>query len=166
MAPHSSTLAWKTPRTWLSNFTFIFHFHALEKEMATHSSILAWRIPGTAEPGWVLSMGLHRVGHGWSDLAAAAWPSKIFVGSFLYKIKKSFHKRLVKLLWQMVVFGICMTKCSLVWERYSPLNLACNSALVKNFNVWLILEHQSRAYHCEPNNEKHYQGNMRKFYLV
>ena len=59
-------------RTWLSNFTFTFHFHALEKEMATHSSVLAWRIPGTGEPGGLPSMGLHRVGHDWSDLAAAA----------------------------------------------------------------------------------------------
>ena len=50
-------------RTQLSGFTFTFHFHALEKEMATHSSVLAWRIPGTAEPGGLLSMGLHRVGH-------------------------------------------------------------------------------------------------------
>ena len=50
-------------RTRLSDFTFTFHFHALEKEMATHSSVLAWRIPGTAEPGGLPSMGLHRVGH-------------------------------------------------------------------------------------------------------
>ena len=79
MAPHSSTLAWKIPwteepgglqfhgvaksRTRLSDFTFTFHFHALEKEMATHSSVLAWRIPGTGEPGGLLSMGSHRVGH-------------------------------------------------------------------------------------------------------
>ena len=88
---YSSTLAWKIPWTeepgrlqsmasvrvghnWatsLSIFTFTFHFHALEKEMATHSSILAWRIPGTGEPGGLPSMGLHRVGHDWSDLAAA-----------------------------------------------------------------------------------------------
>ena len=88
MAPHSSTLAWKIPwteepgrlqstgvaksRTWLSDFTFTFHFHALEKEMATHSSVLAWRIPGTREPGGLPSMGSHRVGQDWSDLAAAA----------------------------------------------------------------------------------------------
>ena len=52
-----------TGRARLSDFTFIFHFHALEKEMATHSSVLAWRIPGTGEPGGLLSMGLHRVGH-------------------------------------------------------------------------------------------------------
>ena len=49
--------------TQLSNFTFTFHFPALEKEMATHSSVLAWRIPGTGEPGGLPSMGLHRVGH-------------------------------------------------------------------------------------------------------
>ena len=59
-------------RTWLSDFTFTFHFHALEKEMATHSSTLAWRIPGMGEPGGLPSMESHRVGHDWSDLAAAA----------------------------------------------------------------------------------------------
>ena len=59
-------------QTGLTNFTFTFHFHALEKEMATHSSVLAWRIPGTVEPGGLLSMGSHRVGQDWCDLAAAA----------------------------------------------------------------------------------------------
>ena len=54
-------------RTRLSDFTFSFHFHALEKEMATHSSVLAWRIPGIGEPGGLPSMGSHRVGHDWSD---------------------------------------------------------------------------------------------------
>ena len=58
-------------RTQLSDFTFTFHSHALEKEMATHSSVLAWRIPGTGEPGGLPSMGSHRVGHDRSDLAAA-----------------------------------------------------------------------------------------------
>ena len=88
MASHSSTLAWKIPwnggawwaavhgvaksRTRLSNFIFTFLCHALEKEMATHSSVLAWRIPGTAGPGGLPSMGSHRVGHDWSNLAAAA----------------------------------------------------------------------------------------------
>ena len=72
MAPHSSTPAWKIPWTEepgrlqsmgslesarLSNFTFTFHFHALEKEMATHSSVLAWRILGTGEPGGLPTMG-------------------------------------------------------------------------------------------------------------
>ena len=55
--------------TQLSNFTFTFHFHALEKEMAAHSSVLAWRIPGTGEPAGLPSMGSHRVRHDWSDLA-------------------------------------------------------------------------------------------------
>ena len=75
MAPHSSTLAWKIPWTEqpgrlqsmeslrLSDFTFTFHFHALEKEMATHSSVPAWRIPGMVEPGGLQSMGSLRVGH-------------------------------------------------------------------------------------------------------
>ena len=58
-------------RTRLRDFTFTFHFHALEKEMATYSSVLAWRIPGTGEPGGLLSMELHRVRHNWSNLAAA-----------------------------------------------------------------------------------------------
>ena len=58
-------------RTRLSDLTFTFHFHALEKEMTNHSSVLAWRIPGTGEPGGLPSMGSHRVGHDWSDLAAA-----------------------------------------------------------------------------------------------
>ena len=52
-----------TSRTRLSDFTFTFHFHALEEEMATHSSVLAWRIPGMGEPGGLPSMGSHRVGH-------------------------------------------------------------------------------------------------------
>ena len=79
MAPHSSTLAWKNlmnggawqaavhgvakSHTRLSDFTFTFHFHALEKAMATHSSILARRIPGMGEPGGLPSMRSHRVGH-------------------------------------------------------------------------------------------------------
>ena len=58
-------------RTWLNDFTFTFHFHALEKEMAIHSIILAWRISGTGEPGGLPSMESHRVGHDWSNLAAA-----------------------------------------------------------------------------------------------
>ena len=77
MAPHSSTLPWQIPwteepgrlqsmvarsQTRLSDVTFTFHFHALEKEMATHSSVLAWRIPGMGEPGGLPSMGSHRVG--------------------------------------------------------------------------------------------------------
>ena len=67
-AVHGVSKSW----TWLNDFTFTFHFHALEKEMATHSSVLAWRIPRMGEPGGLSSMGSHRVRHDWSDLAAAA----------------------------------------------------------------------------------------------
>ena len=94
-ATHSSTLAWKIPWTeepgrlqpWgheesdmksseiKERFHFHFHFQSLEKEMATHSSFIAWGIPGMAETDGLPSMGLHRVEHDWSDLAAAtAWP--------------------------------------------------------------------------------------------
>ena len=59
-------------QTRLSDFTFTLQFHGLEKEMSTHSSVLAWRIPEIGEPGGLPSMGSHRVGHDWSDLAAAA----------------------------------------------------------------------------------------------
>ena len=95
MAPHSSTLAWKIPwaeepgrlqsigvamsQTRLSDFTFTFHFHALEKEMATHSSVFARRIPGTREPDGLLSIRFHRVGHNCSDLAAAVAAAIIWV---------------------------------------------------------------------------------------
>ena len=65
-------------RTWLSDFTFTFHFYALEKEMATHFSVLAWRTPGTAELAGLLSMGSQRVRHDWSDLAAAAAAADVF----------------------------------------------------------------------------------------
>ena len=109
MELHSSTLAWKIPwteepgglqsmgllksQTRLSNFTFTFHFHALEKETATHSSVLAWRIPGTGEPGGLPSMGSHRVGYNWSDLAAAACLSlgKVLIGKSVHLIGKYVH---------------------------------------------------------------------------
>ena len=67
-AVHGVAKSW----TWLSDFTFTSHFHALEKEMTTHSNILAWRIPVTGEPAGLPSMGSHRVRHDWSILAAAA----------------------------------------------------------------------------------------------
>ena len=70
-------------RTELSDFTFTFHFHALEKEMATYSSVLALRIPGTEEPGGLLSMGSHRVGHDCSNLAAAAAEATECAGNYI-----------------------------------------------------------------------------------
>ena len=103
MAPHSSTLAWKIPwmeepgrlqslrigHHWVTSLSS-FNFHALEKEMATHSSVLAWRIPGTGEPGGLLSMGSHRVGHDWSDLAAAAVAGLSRVVKSKGKMKRQF----------------------------------------------------------------------------
>ena len=112
MAPHSSIVAWKVPWTegpgglqsmgslgvghdWAFDFTFTFHFHALEKEMATHSSVLAWRIPGTGERGGLPSMGSHRVRHDWSDLAAAtAAAVALEIGTelgFLHSVLYNFH---------------------------------------------------------------------------
>ena len=111
-------------RARLSHFTFTFHFHALEKEMATHSSVLAWRIPGTGEPGWLLSMGSHRVGHDWSDLAAAAesgnlgiW--RLFLKTFSFKIShfpSSFY---------FVCFHtiLCVCMCVYILFQYQILSL-------------------------------------------
>ena len=83
-AVHGVVKSW----TRLSDFTFTFHFHALEEEMATHSSVLAWRIPGTGEPGGLPSMRSHRVGHYWSDLEAAAaflcWPNRSYNKEFFF----------------------------------------------------------------------------------
>ena len=102
MAPHSTTSAWNIPwteepgrlrsmgslsRTQLSDFTFTFHFHALEKEMATHSSVLVWRIPGTRESGGLPSVGSHRVGH---DLAAA-FMGLINLLEQLIELRETFH---------------------------------------------------------------------------
>ena len=81
-------------RARLRDFTFTFHFHALEKEMATHSSILARRIPGTGEPGGLPSMGSHRVGHDWSDLAAAV--AKTFQVRVLWVLEASWFRKFNK----------------------------------------------------------------------
>ena len=119
-------------QTRLSNFTFTFHFHALEKEMATHSSVLAWRIPGTAKPGGLPSMGLHRVRHDWSDLAVAALPSPLSCVSqhpipfckpdtaehtkfmfYLMVLKKKFF------LYDIVDLQCCVSpRCTVKWLHY------------------------------------------------
>ena len=111
-AVHGVTKSW----TQLNDFTFIFHFHALE-EVATHSSILAWRVPGTVEPGGLPSMGLHRVGHDWRDLAAAAaesygcgnnwpeeiksWKPQIYIDKYhIYMLLYHFNFQSSKSLWR------------------------------------------------------------------
>ena len=133
MAVHSSPLAWQIlwteepgslvvhgateSQTWLSDFTFTFHFDALEKEMATHSSVLAWRIPGTGEPGGLLSLGSHRVGHNWSDLAAAAGlyhtslthsPVDGHLG--IFPVLKYYKQGFYRLLWP----SLCVDECFLL----------------------------------------------------
>ena len=152
MACHSSTLAWKIPwmeepgwlqsmgsHSWtrLSDFTFTFHFHELEKEMATHSSVLAWRIPG---------MGSHRVGHDCSDLAAELSNSGIsfvtivtrgikllsqqmknqnicftflqFLLILLQKLNKSLHLGEFQTLHQSLKFNACYRWCWLLSKGY------------------------------------------------
>ena len=125
-------------RTWLSDFTFTFHFHALKKEMATHFSVLAWRIPGMAEPGGLPSMGSHRVGHDWSDLAAAAAAFSIHGMWMSWSLEISIQSNSLILLLMWIKYPtklfqpLSMTTCSLncqwlilplrtwFWEGESP----------------------------------------------
>ena len=89
-------------RTQLSNFTFTFHFHALEKKMATHSSVLAWRIPGTGKPGGLPSVGSRRVRHDWSDLAAVAATAMTQQGTHVLSLVWYIFKPRASLVAQMV----------------------------------------------------------------
>ena len=92
-------------RTRLSDFTFTFHFPALEKEMATHSSVLAWRIPGTGEPGGLPSMGSHRVRNDWRDFAAAAAADLPLLTELIYLCQLSLSKPFQSYL--LSTFGVC-----------------------------------------------------------
>ena len=106
-------------RTRLSDFTFTFHFHALEKEMATHSSVLAWRIPGTGEPGGLPPMGSHRVGHDWRDLAAA-------------EMKKYVHIQQIKLVRKQK--GFILNSQNLGTIQMSIIRLAGKQTVVNSNN--------------------------------
>ena len=86
-------------RTRLSDSTFTFHFHALEKEMATQSSVLAWRIPGTGEPRELPSMGSHRVRHNWSNLAAAAHARRVMLKILQARLQQHMNRELVSRSW-------------------------------------------------------------------
>ena len=101
-------------RTRLSDFPFTFHFHALEKEMATHSSVFAWRIPGMGEPGGLPSMGSHRVGHDWSDLAAAAAAENLLIS------EKAFFRwvLVLKILWCIYIKYIYMCYISKCYREF------------------------------------------------
>ena len=109
-------------QTWQSNFTFTFHFHALEKEMETHSSVLAWRIPGMGEPGGLPSMGSHRVGHDWSDLAAAAACIPLFIVA-LFIIARTWKQPIcpstdewIKKLWYKYTMKYCLARKRNIFE--------------------------------------------------
>ena len=91
-------------RTRLSDFTFTFHFHALEKAMAPHSSVLAWRIPGMVEPDGLPSMGSHRVGQDWSDLAAAA---AALLVAMLPKARLTSHSMISGSRWVITPWWLC-----------------------------------------------------------
>ena len=145
-------------RTRLSDFTFTFHFHALEKEMATHSSVLAWRIPWTEKPGRLQSMGLHRVGHDWSDLVV------VVVGSGQTGDGKSEHRHFrnqwtkmdwngwIKLRWPLYLLlragilgrnGVAIMVNKRVWNAVLGCNIKNDRVISvrvqgKSFNVTII----------------------------
>ena len=167
MAPHSSTLASKIPwteepavhgvtegRTRLSEFTFTFHFHALEKEMETHSSVLAWRIPGMGEPGGLPSMGSHRVGHDWSDLAAAAEPLQVYTLSHKLLVNNPWsliiHPKSVLLcyIWMYCFLSPCFSNvCIITSAKHSgPLGHFPRCSLVKSLAIELL--HCAKDYPC------------------
>ena len=126
-------------RTRLSDFTFTFHFQALEKEMATHSSVLAWRISGMGEPGGLSPMGWHRVGHDWSDLAAAAAIYSLeyleFGFSFIFSTKVSLctHPEMITqvvmnlpAVWEILVQSLGQDVRKIPWRmQWQPLQYSC-----------------------------------------
>ena len=117
-------------RMWLSDFTLTFHFPALEKQMVPHSSVLAWRIPGTGEPGGLPSMGSHRVGHDWSDLAAAAADKSLLLilfPKYLSTVEKficvslfSFFSSFKTFIWWKIVLQFCVHFCCMAtWINHN-----------------------------------------------
>ena len=105
---------------------FHFPFHALEKEMATHSSVLAWRIPGTGEPGGLPSMGLHRVGHDWSDIAAAVFicmniPRFVYPLICWWTLMSTFWLSWIMLLWTQVHKYVFNSLLSIILGIHSEL---------------------------------------------
>ena len=120
-----------------SNFTFTFHLHALEKEMATHSSVLAWRISRTGEPGGLPSMGSHRVGHDWSDLAAAV-AAAAYNGYWLRKELTDFSSTEESISQGLIrQFGIC------IWvQKELPHSWSSRS------QIWCVNQLRTRLVHC------------------
>ena len=123
-AVHGVAKSW----TWLSDFTFTFHFHALEKEMATHSSVLAWRIPGMGEPGGLTSMGSHRVGHDWSDLpGAAAAAANKWLSKGLIIVWLNYYCLLKDLFIDLAKQGLCCSTGDLHHVMQNPAALGLSS---------------------------------------
>ena len=121
-------------RTRPSDLTFTFHFYALEKEMATHSSVLAWRIPGMGEPGGLPSMGLHRVRHDWSDLAAAA----------VYSYSQFFFKNTYCLCYQVYFlnyFWFTVLYCYQVYSKWFSYTYMYIFLKLKNFISFINFHH-------------------------
>ena len=119
---------------WATSLS-LFHFHALEKEMATHSSVLAWRIPGTGEPGGLLSMGSQRIEHDWSDLEAAAVWSETVPKRFISR------SRCLLMLYLFLQNGRKQEKCS---PSGIPINL---SLVLEN-----VVQSLNPAWLCDPMN--------------
>ena len=139
-AVHGVAKSW----TRLSNFTFTFHFHALEKEMATHSSVLAWRIPETGEPGGLPSMGSHRVGHDWSDLAAAAYDPVIPVlCTYPKELKPGSQRDICILMFLAILFTIAKRQKQL---KYLMIDEWINKMWYKHTNG--ILFSFKKKFHC------------------
>ena len=136
-----------------NNFTFTFHFHASEEEMATHSSVLAWRIPGTAGPGGLPSMGSHRVGHEWSDFAAAAPVSPAMAGGFFT----------TSTIWEAHVYAISNSQIKHVWYG----NNYIRSVVTTQPQIWSIVVNKNPAiiYHsvCAIVAQKYKGCNLRQF---
>ena len=134
-------------RTRLTGFTFTFHVHTLEKEMAAHSSILAWRIPGTVELGGLPSKGLHRVGHDWSNLAATIFHCiyilqlpYIFICQWTYRLLpcSSYYKQ------------CCNEHCG----TCVSLNSGILSVYAQQWGCWVVWKFYSQVFrespHCFP----------------
>ena len=139
-------------RTQLSDFTFTFHFHALEKEMATHSSVFAWRIPGMGEPGGLPSMGLHRVRHDWSDLAAAAAAThsqiilvltrRIMMAKFGWKVCRILEYASGLIHGELTLFYSLGFHCQRVSIYFFKFSLPLFSSVWKDEKLMLFLNHK------------------------
>ena len=122
-------------QTRLSDFTFTLHFHALEKEMTTHSSVLAWRIQGTGQPGGLPYRGSHRVGHDWSDLAAAA--ATFYAHSSTYVHKSIWLQHIGQDKYHIPLFFY--TKFNVFWAPSWPSSRKFNLACFRHYPSFIFI---------------------------